>query len=1263
LSNATSVKEAFIPPQRRSKAPVYISGIVAILSVLTALITTTKGVYDPLKFSVEGPSVHDYENIGESSGPTVFSWSDQSIENWTLEQYNLKTADLDWLARGFKASPIPDVPGDVFAFEKVHIELRNPNSKKKERPVFTLKSEVGRARFRAKKSVDIHLGNEKNPVTMKGQGLDLKIPSAHVHLPILKPKNPGGKKDLAQSAQNSTFSMDEVTLTAPGPAFIKIQPGLLQESKSRENLHKDALMSIRSDGGLALDGMKQLILKGPVRMTAPAELLQRNKKQKPSQKKSAKKNSLFSAQLVQTWFPKGAVIRSGLVTVNFLHAEGKGKTILGYHMICENGVRIQSAGDVQDRVRCERLELLLLANHVTEHVGRGIGGPGGCSLLALESMQQVTLIALKAQGKVWIDGEIQQDPKLNPTKVKLVGELIEWQRDEGLLNVRGTPARLIERELKGDLKRQIEAEYLQMNEDGNDRRIHAKGQVYTYFKQPDGQELTLKGEDAKIFLNQSLAIDLNGQKRVKQSVRAFQLAGKPAFVEEKQKRRRRTMRAETIKFSDSDLSLIARGQIDGDFLRLGKIPVNNNIRGDALRVVFESNPFKGLELKTTNDENTPKDKKPKKAKKQKMDIGGQIKTLHLEGLEGRQARIIQSQGDERRQLQSRTLSFRAEGNVIELEDGIVGEWSNPKDKTTGSLRGDRASLFFSENPFKAKTKRRRDKKTGQMKDKKKDQRLLKSLIRIQIQGQPGQLALNRETQSQSFQAEQIEFDKVQRLLVLTNKVVGRLVKGLATKQSVASLRGDEARLRFLSDPMDLIGDLKTKQDTNKKGKKLERKRDKKAPKIDLENFESIELSGTHTQIQIQQSPKEPKVSLKAQSFTWRAADKTLEARPGRGQRVLFERSDGVSAVADQVHWLNDERILILRSDDPEKPVLLKDKDGSKAQADLLVLHWPQVPVFKELEIGRGPEIIIDLAGRVSLELKSDAKFLSSFRKSKKDKKADQPGEKPLKDSKKKSKAGRSIPLFLKCDHARIFLIEKSEPGLTSFALSSMVLQGQNERNVTLKGMGKKARDQFTVQAPAIRITGDETIRHIVCATRPRQRPQITTVAGDRLAGDELEIDLIKTASPLSKGKDQWQAHLRLSGGVRGRFTSITRPKDKKTKKRKVVVQRNDINAEKLEAALNLDELGGAKKDQSLKALHMLKAQTNVVVNNSTVQALGDSLEYNAEKQEMILTGKPVHLFFKKSKNRIELPKYVFHTEDLRLPVKKKEPDLEAKRRQ
>lgn len=1245
----------------------------------------TEGLIDPLGWWVGGPTVGDYLTFDTRESNT-FNWSDQTIDNWNFEQYNLATGQLDWVATGKKAAPVNDPPGHVFVFKGIKVEFRDTSSKSKDSAtIYTMISDDGRARFQSGKSVEVDLGDEDSAVAIDSEGLKLRIPQSHIYIPA-KVANPKAskKKNLAKQAQENKFAIDKMVLTAPGPANIDINPGLL--SKEKNALPSAASLKILSENGLELKGRRELTLLGPVNLAIPPEYF-KNQRLKKSKKKDAdkdgKKKSKRSSDFLQSWFPKGAYIESQELVVHFLLPEGTEKTIQGFHLICTGKVAMKDLETKETRGRCESLEIILLANHWSGELGRGLGSLGGASLMSLETLSSPTLAYFRAENEVEFKGLVKNDPKKEASHVQLTADFLEREFDKGELTVRGKPARLIEKDLKGELRRKIEANDLHMSEENSVRTIDASGNFFANLFL-ESSEIKLKGDEAWLEVEEIPVPKTDDKKKAKpsQEIRAFRLTGAPGSVEEIRERRRRRLEAKEIRFNGRESRMSADGSVYGDFRRTSKdVVTRNELNADQLVMIFEDNPFKGLKL----DDALKKDEKGKKPdskkdeekkKKKKLDLGGQIKRLRLRGEKG--ARIKQSQGNEARQLRAQEITFEATNNDCELSGDVLSSWENPKKKMTGKLTGDRAWLRFSKNPFKESAQKEIEKtgdpkKDKALKDKAKKEsqnRTLESLESVRINGRPAKISVSRDKQEQSFQARDIRFLKEKQTLELNEKFLASVRKGEGEKLQVTELRGDKARFRMKENPFAMVEGFRGGGDKKGDGEKDNKQ-------FDLTDFDSMRVEGPNAELYSKQNSKEPSMRMKARSFSWDSKTKTMQAAPAKGERITIGRDDGLKLEADTVQWIHEDRILILKSEKIQgNLVLLKDKEGSAGQAEVIVMHWPESKLLNELEISRGPEIVLDMVGRVRLKTKSDGAFLSSF--SKKDKKDKKKGEEKKKSDKAKKKPVRSIPLLLNCDSARVFLIQQSDPDISGYDLSMVIMQGKDNQNVSVQGSGKEERDRFLLEAPAIRMFGDSANKQIICSTRPRQRPRLTTEAGDRLTSDQLSMVLKKvrkpgspkTPKPAKKAGEKkeklyhWIATVKMAGKAKGRFTSVTSKKDKITKDKTFYRVLNDLVAEKVTATLDLGQLSQKKEGEEWRALLKLDAQGKVEVKNQDSHVFGDVLTYDAEQQLMEMRGSPVKVFFDQGKSSVELPRYRFaEFGNLKLPPRKKKPKGEAKRKQ
>ncbi|MDF1666455.1 MAG: hypothetical protein P1V97_32195, partial [Planctomycetota bacterium] len=249
---------------------------------------------------------------------------------------------------------------------------------------------------------------------------------------------------------------------------------------------------------------------------------------------------------------------------------------------------------------------------------------------------------------------------------------------------------------------------------------------------------------------------------------------------------------------------------------------------------------------------------------------------------------------------------------------------------------------------------------------------------------------------------------------------------------------------------------------------------------------------------------------------------------------------------------------------------------------------------------------------------------------------------------------------------------------SGYDISMALMQGKDNQNVSIQGFGKEERDRFLLEAPAIRMFGDNDHKRIICSTRPRQRPRLTTEAGDRMTSDSLSMDLKKVRTPknpkapkdpkkVTSEKEKlyhWVATLNLVGKAKSRFTSVTSKKDKKTKVKTFYRVLNDLTADQLTATLDLGQLSQKKEREEWRALLKLDAQGKVEVKNQDSHVFGDVLTYDADEQLMEMRGNPVKVFFDEGKSSLELPRYRFaEFGNLKLPPRKKKPKGEAKRKQ
>lgn len=1280
MSNATSDETAFQAPSRRSLAPIYILSVLGCGFALASLLAVTDGLIDPLGWLVDGPTVKDYLTFDTRESNT-FNWSDQTIENWNFEQYNLSTGQLDWVATGKRAAPVNDPPGHVFVFKGIRVEFRDTNKKDKDSStIYTMISDDGRARFQSGKSVEVDLGDKDSPVFIDSEGLKLRLPQSHIFIPA-QVKNPKAvkKKNLAKQAQENKFSIESMEMTAPGPANIELNPSSLNRDKTPERA-TSAVMKILSEQGLMLKGRRELTLKGPVTLEIPPEYFKDpdKKASKAKDEDTKKKKSARSSDFLRSWFPSGALIESEELQVQFLLPDGAEKNIQGFHLKARGKVRMRDLATKELRGRCETLEIILLANHWSGELARGMGSLGGASLMSLETLKSPTLAYFRAEKEVEFKGLVKNDPKKEARFVQLTAEFLEREFDEGELKVRGLPARFIEKNLKGELQRRLEAKTLHMSEEGPLRRIRAEKDFFAHLFLKSS-EIKLKGDKAALTVEEvpapkserSGSKDSQKKDKASQEIKEFRLSGAPAVVEEIRKRRTRQLKALDIAFQAEDATLLAEGEVFGDFRRISKeSTTRNELKADQLKMTFEDNPFKGLKLDDALDKDgkEKKDKKEKtKKKEQKLDLGGQIQSLTLRAEDS--AVIQQTEGKESRLLKAKEIRFTALQNQFDLEGGVVSTWKNPEKKLQGRLSGDKAALFFSKNPFKDQAKKKIEKTGDPLKDKalkekaKKDQqnKTLESLERVTLTGRPAKIEIDREKEKQSFEAEDILFVKKSRALQLRKKFRAALRKGEGEKLEVTELKGERAEFRVKKNPFAMVEGL----GKSEKGEGKKDKEKSKGKQFDLSEFDSVQVEGPKAEIYTKQDPKEPSMRMKARAFRWDSESQKIEAVPAPGERITIGRDDGLELEADTVQWIHEERILVLTAKNNQgKLVLLKDKEGSAGQAELIVMHWPESKTLNELELSRGPEIILDLVGRVRLKTKSDGAFLSSKSKKKKEKEK-------KKDSKKTKKSKqRSIPLLLQCDSARVFLVQQSDPDLSGYDLSMAIMQGKDNENVSVRGSGKEERDRFLLEAPAIRLFGDNNEKTILCSTRPRQRPRLTTDAGDRLTSEQLTMFLKKIPASAKKSEgskkkeDSWVVTLKLLGKARGRFTSITSEKDKVTKKKTYYRVLNDLSADRLSATLNLGQLKQRKEGEEWRALLKLDADGKVEVKNRDSHVFGDVLTYDAEDQIMEMRGKPVKVFFDQGKSSVELPRYRFaEFGNLKLPPRKKKPKGEAKRKQ
>lgn len=580
--------------------------------------------------------------------------------------------------------------------------------------------------------------------------------------------------------------------------------------------------------------------------------------------------------------------------------------------------------------------------------------------------------------------------------------------------------------------------------------------------------------------------------------------------------------------------------------------------------------------------------------------------------------------------------------------GQVHAWFERSAKKTGEgplkvkAQADWAQFFWTERQqAKPKNPKRKER--------------VRELESFVLKGQPAHLDQQQQDYERRLEAQTIEWSRLSREGLLTGQVKLFQQHSEVNKdqsRSSQTIRGAGERLRVVlkNDPFkDLGRSLKDKKDDpEKKAKKGKDKGQKDGQLVTQDDIESFELKGSPAQLSLKDKDG-VKRELKAARVAYKDSGEGWQFEPEAGRPMEIRSSDGQTLLAPYAHWDQDMRLLHLKSPQGQEPVTLADEHGNLLKARQLVLHRPPSKSMEDAGFSYGPEIFIDVVGEVHMKLPKPDKFMNFKRNRDKDRDKDKTPKKAKKKD-KKDKTPELPPLEVSCEHAHLVLRESDDPEAQT-KLSKLLLTGQRERWVKIVGKGQDKREQFTIQGPVFRLWGSDSQRFLRAVSQGQQFPRMHTKAGDFLTGETIQ--LVFTKDP----RDAWQAKVDIAGSVRGRFTPEL-PQDKKAKKAKDPSKKPkdpnpvDFNSKSLEVELDIAALRAVKNGELWRALKKLDARDNVQIEDQTVRAWGDRLEYNGQTGRGQLTGKPARVFQKKEGGPpSEMPVFRFRAELSQSPAK------------
>lgn len=306
--------------KRKSHLPANIAAFAFLCLLILLGLRLVTGRLDPFASLISGPAASDY--FANNPKSQTFQWSDQSLENWKIRFFEPNSAKPLWQLYGRKAWPDGQ---SQFQFEDVVIDvshnlsLSKSQSKSQPKSTLRLSSQRGSARFVGKEQLILHFGRSNSPVMIVSGALTFSAPSAELTVP-LQPNSQKAKTNPNSTQQNlkadnlasrltsTQFDPSEISLKTTGPVKGHFKLDKIQNPTTNSFQFAKALTMTATS--LHSKGLNQLTMTGPVIVKIP-QFQSNNSAQTPTSKTYSK---------IPDWTKVGLKLEAGQLNAELIYA-------------------------------------------------------------------------------------------------------------------------------------------------------------------------------------------------------------------------------------------------------------------------------------------------------------------------------------------------------------------------------------------------------------------------------------------------------------------------------------------------------------------------------------------------------------------------------------------------------------------------------------------------------------------------------------------------------------------------------------------------------------------------------------------------------------------------------------------------------------------------------------------------------------------------------------------------------------------------------
>lgn len=456
------------PPSPRPRVLIRsrVGGALVSLAVLLVLLALGLGIalghVDALGWLLGGPVAEDYLDQTRLDGEGELSWSEQRIEDWSFEHLDTRRGIVDWAARGRSATPLEKTQTfqlDAFAFEDVTVTLQGS-----ERPEdrLTIESAVGTAKFETAAAVELELGGgPEAPVAIAGDGLRMRMPKATVRIPAetdADAKTLEEEGDLARRASLHRFPVDRMTLRGEGPALVRLDlrrlrrrrasPGGGQDKKNgaSEPSGPARELTLRATGGLQSrpsrpGGPRVVELDGPVRLELPPGAV-------AALRSESRDKADRAPGMLERLADKGLLLLAGHARLTLFPLERDGAPSgldppAALLVELTRGATLTGPTGGRPRLRARRLAFVISEGLPAGSACGLLGGPSASALAASASLATPRVHWLEASGKLYLEADIRRAADDPSRIIEVRGEHLSWRPDDDRLTLEGRRASVI----------------------------------------------------------------------------------------------------------------------------------------------------------------------------------------------------------------------------------------------------------------------------------------------------------------------------------------------------------------------------------------------------------------------------------------------------------------------------------------------------------------------------------------------------------------------------------------------------------------------------------------------------------------------------------------------------------------------------------------------------------------------------------------------------------------------------------------------------